>query len=151
MNPVDLGQVAAALQGPTLQPLELPKLEALLSEVLDRLAAVEVASGAYSKAAVHMLLRIDGQRLAAAEEMPVLQAAGAAASAVAGSRVRRVAVGSGGSSRAQQGRHDGFGGVGAAGEDSGAAAADDDVARLKAYMASVEQQQQEQQQQAAEH
>lgn len=137
MNPVDLGQVAAALQGPTLQPLELPKLEVLLSEVLDRLAAVEVASGGYSKAAVHMLLRIDGRP--SPEEGPPLQEA---AAAVAGSRVRRVAVGSGSSSWGWG--HDGFGG--SAGEDGlgQGAAAEDDVARLKAYMSSVEQQQEQQ-------
>jgi hypothetical protein len=82
MNPVDLGQVAAALQGPTFRPLELPKLEALLSEVLDKLTAVEVASGAYSKAAVHMLLKINGS----AEQQQ--------GSGKAGSRIRRVVLGS---------------------------------------------------------
>lgn len=56
MNPVDLGQVASALQGPTFGPLQLPKLQALLGDVSDRLASVELASGAYSKAALRMLL-----------------------------------------------------------------------------------------------
>jgi hypothetical protein len=58
MNPVDLGQVAAALQGSTFRPLQLPKLEALLGDVLARLAALEVTSGAYSRAAVRMLLKM---------------------------------------------------------------------------------------------
>lgn len=89
LNPVDLGQVAAALQGPTFRPLELPKLEALLSDVLDKLTEVETASGAYSKAAVHMLLKIEGSR--------VQQPGGS--SGRGGSRVRRVVLGSSNGSR----------------------------------------------------
>ncbi|KAF8056871.1 TBC2 [Scenedesmus sp. PABB004] len=58
MNAVDLGQLAAALQGPTFERLQLPKLEALLLAVLDRLATLEGASGAYSQAAIEMLLRM---------------------------------------------------------------------------------------------
>lgn len=58
MNPIDLGQVAAALQSPVLEPLQLPKLEALLLDVLDQLAAVELQSGAYSRAALELLMRI---------------------------------------------------------------------------------------------
>ncbi|WIA21123.1 hypothetical protein OEZ85_005438 [Tetradesmus obliquus] len=48
MSPIDLGQVAAALQGSTFEPLGLPKLETLLLDVLDRLAAVELQSGQFA-------------------------------------------------------------------------------------------------------
>uniref|UniRef100_A0A383VCV1 FAST kinase leucine-rich domain-containing protein n=1 Tax=Tetradesmus obliquus TaxID=3088 RepID=A0A383VCV1_TETOB len=62
MSPIDLGQVAAALQGLTFEPLGLPKLETLLLDVLDRLAAVELQSGAYSRAAVELLMRMPQQQ-----------------------------------------------------------------------------------------
>ncbi|KAF6263227.1 hypothetical protein COO60DRAFT_485251 [Scenedesmus sp. NREL 46B-D3] len=62
MNPIDLGQVAAALQGSTFEPLGLPKLETLLLDVLDRLAALELQSGAYSRAAVELLMRMPQQQ-----------------------------------------------------------------------------------------
>jgi hypothetical protein len=58
MNPVDLGQVASALQGKTFAGLQLPKLEAFTLDVLDRLAAIEVQSAGYSKAAVELLLKV---------------------------------------------------------------------------------------------
>ena len=58
MSPVDLGQVASALQSPVLEPLQLPKLESLLLDVLDRLATVELQSGAYIRAAVERLMRM---------------------------------------------------------------------------------------------
>jgi hypothetical protein len=62
MNPIDLGQIAAGLQGSTFEPLGLPKLETLLLDVLDRLAAVELQSGAYSGAAVELLMRMPQQQ-----------------------------------------------------------------------------------------
>lgn len=90
MNPVDLGQVAAALQGPTFQPLHLSKLEGLLLDVLDRLAALEVSSGAYSKAAMHMLLKMQG-----AVGLPDNSSSSSGGGSGAGSRlVRRVPRGS---------------------------------------------------------
>jgi len=49
--------VATALQHSTLADLQLPKLERLLLDVLDRLAAVEVQSGAYSRAVMEQLMR----------------------------------------------------------------------------------------------
>jgi hypothetical protein len=60
MSPIDLGQVAGALQGPTLGGLQLPKLDALLSDVLAQLAAVErgAGRGGYSRAAMELLLRM---------------------------------------------------------------------------------------------
>lgn len=95
MNPVDLGQVAAALQGPTFQPLHLSKLEGLLLDVLDRLAALEVSSGAYSKAAMHMLLKMQGAVGLPDKSSSSISGVGSGA----GSRlVRRVPRGSSGSS-----------------------------------------------------
>lgn len=61
MRPVDLGQVASALQSPVLEPLQLPKLESLLLDVLDKLASVELQSGAYSRVAVEMLMKMTAE------------------------------------------------------------------------------------------
>jgi hypothetical protein len=101
MNPVDLGQVASALRGPTFALLELPKLESLLGEVLERLAEVETASGAYSKAAVHMLLKIEG--VGGSGSSAGSSGGSSAGSSRLPSRVRRTGLGSssgGGISRA---------------------------------------------------
>jgi hypothetical protein len=95
MNPVDLGLIAAALQGPTLKPLELQKLEVLLGEVLDRLSSLEVSSGAYSKAAMHMLLKMKAQDGSSSS---------GGSSRVGGtSRVRRTAANSGSSAGSSRG------------------------------------------------
>lgn len=157
MNPVDLGQVASALRGPTFAPLELPKLESLLGEVLERLAEVETASGAYSKAAVHMLLKIEG-----------LGGSGSSAGSSGGSsrlpsRVRRTGLGSSsggvsrggvvqqqlqqaaavlngaGSSAAVQGSSHGDGGGSMSSNSNsimdGSRISQEEVARLKQYLA----------------
>lgn len=100
MNPVDLGLIAAALQGPTLKPLELQKLEVLLGEVLDRLASLEVSSGAYSKAAMHMLLKMKAQ-----DGSSSVGSSGSSGSSRVGgtSRFRRTAANSGSSAGSSRG------------------------------------------------
>jgi hypothetical protein len=101
MNPVDLGLIAAALQGPTLKPLELQKLEVLLGEVLQRLGSLEVASGAYSKAAMHMLLKMKGQDGSAGSSSGSSSSNGSGAGGTG--RVRRAATNRGSSADSSRG------------------------------------------------